>query len=100
MCLWLTFARGNNILLLVQMVLVALDVAAAALQGWRRLEHVPQRFGACLTVRGEMVEGGDELMAFVGQAVGLVTLRNTLHVRFLPTLTLISIKYLKNKLYI
>lgn len=96
-CLWLTFARDDKVLLLVQMVLVALDMAAAALQGWRGLEHVPQGLGASLTIRREMVEGGDELMAFVGQAVGLITLRNTLHVRFLPTLTLISIEYLKNK---
>lgn len=79
------------------MVLVALDVATAALQGWRGLEHMPQWFGASLAVRREMVEGGDELVAFVGQAVGLITLRDTLHVRFLPTLTFISIKDLKNK---
>lgn len=92
-----TFARGDNILLLVQMVLVALDVASAALQGRRGLEHVPQRFGASLAVRGEMIEGGDELVAFVGQAVGLITLRNSLHVRLLPALTFISIQDLKSK---
>ena len=45
-----TFARSNNVLLFVEVVLVALDMAAATLQGWWRLEDVPQRFGAGLAV--------------------------------------------------
>lgn len=54
------------------MVFVALDVASSALQRWRRLEHVPQGFGARLTVSGEVVEGGDELMALVADVTGLL----------------------------
>lgn len=55
------------------MVLVALDVAAPALQSRRRLEHVPQRLGAGLTVGGEVVERGDELVAFVADVAGLLS---------------------------
>lgn len=54
------------------MVLVTLDVAAPALQGGRRLEHVPQRLGARLAVAGEVVERGDELMALVADVAGLL----------------------------
>lgn len=60
-----TFAGGDDVLLLVQVVLVALDVAAATLQCWRRFEDVPQRLGAGLAVGGKVVECGDELVAFV-----------------------------------
>lgn len=76
---------------------MALNVATAAFQSRRGLEHMPERFGASLTVRWEMIEGGNELVAFVGQAVGLIPLRNALHVSFLPTLTFIGIKDLRNK---
>lgn len=34
---------------------MALDVAAAALQGWRRLEDVPQRLGTGLAVGREVI---------------------------------------------
>lgn len=68
-----TFAWSNDLLLLVHVVLVALDVAAPALQGRRRLEHVPQRLGACLTVGGEVVERGDELMALVADVARLLS---------------------------
>lgn len=50
-----TFARSNNVLLFVEVVLVALDVAAATLQGRRRLEDVPQRLGAGLAVGREVI---------------------------------------------
>lgn len=68
-----TFAWSNDLLLLVHVVLVALDVAASALQSRRRLEHVPQRLGACLTVGGEVVEGGDELVALVADVARLLS---------------------------
>ena len=74
---------------------MALDVAAAALQGRWGLEDVPQGLGAGLAVCGEVVKRGDELMTFVGQAVGLVALRDRLHVRLLPALPLIGIQDLK-----
>ena len=92
---WFTFARGDDVLLLVQVVFVALYVAAAALQGRRRLEDVPQRLGARLAVGGEVVEGGDELVALVGQAVGLVALGYALHICLLPALALIGIQDLE-----
>lgn len=47
------------------MVLVALDLAAFALQRQRRLEHVPQGFSAGFTPGREVVENGKKLMAFV-----------------------------------
>lgn len=87
-----TFAWGDDLLLLVEVVLVALDMAAPALQCRRRLEHMPQGLGARLTVGGEVVERGDELVALVGQAVGLVALRESLHVRLLPALPLVGIQ--------
>ena len=74
---------------------MALDVAAAALQGVRRLEDIPQGLGAGFTVGREVVERGDELVTFVGQTVGLVPLRDSLHVRLLPALPLVGIQDLK-----
>lgn len=89
------FARSNNVLLFVEVVLVALDVAAATLQGWRRLEDVPQRLGAGLAVGREVIQRGDELVAFVWETVGLVALRDRLHVRLLPAFSLIGIQNLE-----
>lgn len=89
-----TFARGDDVLLLVQVVFVALDVAAATLQRWRRLEDVPQRLGAGLTVGGKVVECGDELVSFVWEAVGFVTLWHRLHVGLLPAFSLVGIENL------
>lgn len=74
---------------------MALDVAAAAFQGMWRLEDVPQGLGAGFAVGREVVERGDELVTFVGQTVGLVALRDRLHVRLLPALPLIGIQDLK-----
>lgn len=74
---------------------MALDVAAAALQGWWGLEDMPQGLGTGLAVGGEVVKRGDELMTFVGQTVGLVPLRDSLHVRLLPALPLVGIQDLK-----
>lgn len=54
-CCHLTFARGDNVLLFVKVVLVALDVAAATLQGRRRFEDMPQRLGTGLTVGREVI---------------------------------------------
>lgn len=45
----LTLAGHNNFLLSVQVVFVALGVAAAALEGWRGLKDVPQGPSADLT---------------------------------------------------
>lgn len=89
-----TFARGDDVLLLVQVVFVALDMAAATLQRWRRLEDVPQRLGAGLTVGGKVVERGDELVAFVWEAVGFVALWHRLHVGLLPAFSLVGIENL------
>jgi len=71
---------------------VALDVAAAALEGLRRLEDVPQGLGAGLAVGRKVVERGDELVALVGQAVGLVPLGPALQLRLLPALALVGIQ--------
>lgn len=68
-----TFARSDDLLLLVHVVFVALDVAAPALQSGGGFEHVPQRLGARLTVGGEVVEGGDELVALVADVAGLLS---------------------------
>lgn len=51
------------------MVFVALCVAAAALEGRRRLEDVPQRPRAGVTGGGEVVQGGDEFVALVADVV-------------------------------
>lgn len=94
-----TFARGNNLLLLVHVVLVALDVAAPALQSRRGLEHVPQRLRACLTVGGEVIEGGDELVAFVADVVGLFSNGMRLHWKLglLFAFTFVGIKNLESR---
>lgn len=78
------------------MVLVALDVAAPALQSGWRLEHVPQRLGARFAVGGEVVERGDELVAFVADVAGF--LADGLHrkLRFLFTFAFIGIKNLES----
>lgn len=89
-----TFAGGDDVLLLVQVVLVALDVAAATLQRWRRLEDVPQRFGTGLAVGRKVVERGDELVTFVWETVGFVALRHRLHVRLLPAFSLVGVQNL------
>lgn len=90
----ITFARGDDVLLLVQVVLVALDVAAATLQRRRRLEDVPQWLGTGLAVGGKVVERGDELVPFVGETVGFVALRHRLHVGLLPAFSLVGIQNL------
>ena len=76
---------------------MALDVAAPALEGGWRLEDMPQGLGAGLAVGGEVVERGDELVAFVGQTVGLVALGHRLHVGLLPALALVGIEDLRTR---
>lgn len=76
---------------------MALDMAAPALQGRRWLEDMPQRLGASLAVGREVIQCGDELMAFVWETVGLVALRNRLHVRLLPALSLVGIQNLNTE---
>lgn len=61
------------------MIFVAFDVAAPAFQSRRWFEHVPQWFGACLTVGGEMVKRGDELVAFVADVTRLLPNWQRLH---------------------
>lgn len=80
------------------MVLVALDVAAPALQSRRRLEHVPQWLCARLTVGGEVVEGGNELVAFVADVIGLFSNGMRLHGKLwlLFAFTFIGIKNLES----
>lgn len=71
---------------------MALHVAAAALQGGRWLEDVPEGLGAGLAVGGEVVERGDKFVALVGQTVGLVALGGCLHLHLLSTFTLVGIQ--------
>lgn len=80
------------------MVLVALDVAAPALESGRRLEHVPQRLGARLAVGGEVVQRGDELVALVADVAGLLSDGQRLHGKLwlLFALALIGIKDLES----
>lgn len=94
----LTFAWSDDLLLLVHVVLVALDVAAPALQSRRRLEHVPQWLGARLTVGGEVVERGNELVALMADVAGLLSNGQWLHgkLRLLFALALIGIKNLES----
>lgn len=61
------------------MIFVAFDVAAPAFQGRRWLEHVPQRFGARLTVGGEVVKSWDELVALVADVTGFLSDWQRLH---------------------
>lgn len=75
----LTLAGHDDFLLPVQVVLVALGVAAAALEGGRGLEDVPQGAGADLAAGREVVEGGDELVALVADVRGPVAERRGLH---------------------
>lgn len=84
----LTLAGNNDFLLLVQVVLVALGVAAAALEGRRGLEDVPQGAGADLTAGREVVEGEDELVALVANVGGSFSERRGLHHDLLVALNL------------
>lgn len=83
------------------MVLVAFNVAASALQSRRGLEHVPQWLGAGLTVGGEVVEGGDKLVAFVTDVAGLLSDGQRLHweLRLLFALAFIGVKNLRDTGY-
>lgn len=94
-----TFAGSDDLLLLVHMILMALDVAAPTLQSRRRLEHVPEGLGAGFTVGGEVIECGDELVAFVADVARLFPDRQRLHwnVRLLLALSLVGIKDLERR---
>lgn len=72
---------------------MALDMATPTLQGRRWLEDMPQRLGARLAVGREVIQCGDELMAFVWETV-LVALRDRLHVHLLPAFSLVGIQNL------
>lgn len=93
----LTLARRDDLLFPVQVVFVALGVAAAALEGRRRLEDVPQRPGAGLTVGGEVVESGDELVALVADVGGTLAKWQGLHFLVTFTLSLIGIQDLEKE---
>lgn len=84
----LTLAGHDNFLLFVQVVFVALGVAAAALEGRWRLENVPQGPSAGLTAGGEVVESEDELVALVADVGRTVTVWRGLHHDFLVTFDL------------
>lgn len=75
----LTLAGNNHFLLLVQVVLVALGVAAPALEGRRGLEDLPQGARADLAAGREVVEGEDELVALVADVRGSFAKRRLLH---------------------
>ena len=84
----LTLARHNNFLLLVQVIFVALGVAATALEGRRGFKNVPQGPGADLTAGREVVESGDELMALVRDEGGAIHKRPRIHCQLLITFNL------------
>lgn len=65
-----TFAGSNNFFFFVHVVFVALSVAAAALQGRRRLEDVPEWPRAGLTAGREVIQSRDELVALVADVGG------------------------------
>lgn len=90
-----TSTRCDHLLLLIHVVFVALDVAAAALEGRRRLEHVPQRFGAGLAVRREVVERRDELVPFVADVAGFLSDGQRLHFLLLLALALVCVQDLR-----
>lgn len=58
---------------------MALGVAAAALEGRRGLEDVPQGAGADLAAGREVVEGEDELVALVADVRESFAERRGLH---------------------
>lgn len=58
---------------------MALGVAAAALEGRRGLEDMPQGAGADLAAGREVVEGGDELVALVANVRRSFTKWRLLH---------------------
>lgn len=84
----LTLAWHNDFLLSVQVIFVALGVAAAALEGRRGPEHVPQGPSAGLTAGGEVVQSQDELVTLVADVGGTITVRHGLHDQLLFTLNL------------
>lgn len=67
---------------------MALGVAAAALEGWRGLENVPQGPSTGLTAGGKVVQSEDELVALVADVGGAVTIRGGLHCKLLFTFNL------------
>lgn len=58
---------------------MALGVTAAALEGRRGLEDVPQWPSAGLAAGREVIEGEDELMALVADVGGAIAKRRGLH---------------------
>lgn len=84
----LTFAGYNNLLLSVQVVFVALGVAAAALEGRRGLENVPQGSSTSLTAGGEVVESEDELVSLMADVGGTIAMRCLLDNNLLVSFTL------------
>lgn len=95
----LTLAGHNHFLLSVQVIFVALGVAAATLQGGRGFKDVPQRSSTGLTARGEVVQSGDELVALVTYVGRSVTKRCGLHDDLLVPFdfTFIGVQDLKGK---
>lgn len=79
------------------MVLMALDMAASALERGRRFEDVPQRTGTGLAARREVVQSGDELVALVVDVRQTLAVRHRLHRRLLITfaLTFVGVQDLK-----
>lgn len=67
---------------------MTLDMAAAALEGRRRLKDVPQRPGARLAARGEVIEREDELVALVADVGGALAEGRGLHEDLLIALAL------------
>lgn len=76
---------------------MALGVAAAALEGRRRLEHVPQRPSARLTAGREVVQGEDELVTLVADVGGTVPFRLRYDLRFALDLAFIGIQDLEEE---
>lgn len=82
------FAGYNNLLLSVQVVFVALGVAATALEGRWGLENMPQGPSASLTAGGKVVESEDELMSLMADVGGTISIRCWFNNNLLVTFTL------------
>lgn len=64
-----TFARCYNLFLFVHVVFMAFNMAAAAFQSRRRLEHMPQWLHAGLAVGWKVVESRNKFMSFVADII-------------------------------
>lgn len=93
----LTFTRGYNFLFFIQVVFMALDMASTAFQCGGRLENMPQRLRTSLTICGEVVKCWDELVSFVAEEIGLLSLLHWFQFLVFPAFPFIGIEYLQKR---